>query len=269
MNAGRISFRLLAVLALMAPPAGAAERAVDVELVLAADISGSIDIEEAGLQRQGFIAALLDGQVQAVIQSGRFGRIALTYAEWAGAPHQETLVPWTEVGDRDSAERFAAALAAAPVRTATYTSISRLIDYALPGFASNGFRGERHIIDISGDGPNNKGPQVTTSRDAALARGITINGLAIINGRPGRYGFPPLPDLDLYYADCVIGGPGAFVVVANGFEDFARAIRRKMLLEIAGVLPPRPRLHRTQARPRPPCDAGEKRLQDWEPASDF
>ncbi len=245
------------------------ERAVDVELVLAADISGSIDIEEAALQRRGFVAALLDPEVRAVIASGRFGRIALTYVEWAGAPHQHVVVPWMEIaGDRD-ADRFAAALAAAPVHTATWTSISRLIDHARPRFESNGFRGERHIIDISGDGPNNKGPLVTSSRDAALALGITINGLAIVNGRPGRYGMPPMADLDLYYADCVVGGPGAFVVVADGFEDFARAIRRKMLLEIAGHAPPRPWHHRVQARSRPPCDAGEQRLQDWEPGNEF
>ena len=143
--------------------------------------------------------------------------------------------------------------------------------YAPHFFEGNGFRGKRRIIDISGDGPNNKVEHVADARDRALAEGIVINGLTIINDRPQVYGYPTFPDLDLYYEDCVIGGPGSFMVVADGFKDFARAVLRKLVTEIAGRTLPQNLIWLAAARPRPPCNAGEIQLQeflenqDWQP----
>ncbi len=243
----------------------AAERAVDLELVLAVDVSGSIDIEEAVLQRQGYLQALRHPTVVEAIEQGRLGRIAVTYVEWAGDLFQRSVVDWQEISDARSAAAFADALERAAVTTELWTSISTAIDFAALKFETNGFRGTRRVIDISGDGPNNRGDYVVEARDRALAKDIVINGLAIINGRPGRYGYPPLPNLDLYYEDCVIGGQNAFVVVADGFGDFGRAILRKMLLEIAGRAPPARLLRPATERLRPPCDAGELQLRNWSP----
>jgi hypothetical protein len=144
-----------------------------------------------------------------------------------------------------------------------WTSISGAIAFGAESFEGNGFRSERRIIDISGDGPNNSGAYVNLVRDRAVADGVAINGLPIINDRPQIYGYPPFPDLDLYYQDCVIGGPGAFIVVADGFKDFARAILRKLVTEIAGRVPPQRLLWRAAARPRLPCNAGEIQLQEF------
>ena len=243
----------------------AQDRPVDLELVLAVDVSGSIDIEEAELQRQGYLSAIRHPEVVEAIRGGRLGRIAVSYVEWAGDLHQRTLVGWSEISDAESAAAFAGALERQLVQTQLWTSISTVIDYAARSFEGNGFQGRRRVIDISGDGPNNSGGYVVAARDRALDADIVINGLTIINGRPGRYGYPPLPNLDLYYEDCVIGGSGAFVVVADGFGDFARAILRKMLLEIAGETPPAPLLRRANDRIRPPCNAGELQLRSWRP----
>lgn len=248
---------------------------VDLELVLAVDVSGSIDPEEARLQRNGYFAALADPEVIGAIRSGLLQRIAVTYVEWAGASHQRTVVGWTEIGDEAEARDFAARIAAAPVPTESLTSISGAIDYALPQFGRNGFEGTRKVIDISGDGPNNIGLPVVEARDRAVAAGVTINGLPIVNDRMSPGGWPPLPDLDLYYAHCVVGGAGAFIIVAENFETFAAAIRRKLLLEIAGLSPFAPetastRLWRAAAggtspgsqRQPPPCDIGERRFRE-------
>ena len=254
----------LAAVGLVDGPACAAERAVDLELVLAADISGSMDLEEASLQRQGFIAAIQDPDVVEVIQRGGLGRIAVTYMEWAGHSIQSTVVGWTEISDAASAHAFARAIERSEPRTALWTSISAAISTAARSFESNGFEAPRRVIDIAGDGPNNSGEIVVEARDRAVAAGIVINGLPIVNDRPAPdFNFPALPNLDLYYEDCVIGGTGSFLIVANGFQDFARAIRRKLILEIAGRTPPRPLLHRVAERQRPPCDAGEKQLRGW------
>ncbi len=235
----------------------AAERAVDLELVLAADISRSMDLEEAALQRQGFVRAFRHRDVIDAIQRGRFGRIAVTYVEWGGDRYQRTRVDWAEISDTSSAAAFAEAVERSSAFLVEWTSISGAIAFGAQSFEDNGFHGARRIIDISGDGPNNSGVYVVLARDRAVAQGIVINGLPIINDRLNIYGYPLMPDLDLYYEDCVIGGHGAFIVVAHGFEDFARAIRRKMVLEIAGQAPPLHLLRLTAARPRPPCNAGE------------
>lgn len=238
---------------------------VDLELILGIDVSGSIDDEEARLQRQGYIRAFRDARVVNAIRQGRLGRIAVFYFEWAGFGHNKPVVDWTVVHDEASAESVAARLEAAPIETARRTSISGAIDFAAPLFDFNAFDAKRRVIDISGDGPNNWGRDVTLARDAAVARGITINGLPIINGNPTRFGWPGeyTGDLDLYYQDCVIGGPLAFVVVANGFADFAAAVRRKLILEIAGLTPPSPaRLWPAATRASPACDSGERRWRN-------
>ena len=252
-----------ALLLLAGPSVRAAEREVDLELVLAADISDSMDLEEATLQRRGFANAIRHPRVVQAIRSGALGRIAVTYMEWAGDHYQQTLVDWTEIADAASAGAFAEAILQQKTKTENWTSISQAVTVAAGHFESNGFRSWRQIIDISGDGPNNRGALVVQARNRVVEQGITINGLPIINDRPGRFGAPPMPDLDLYYEDCVIGGPGAFVVVADGFRDFARAILRKMILEIAGA---RPRLRLAQfgmSGRRLPCNVGEWMVEHW------
>lgn len=253
----------------------AAERlAVDLELVLAVDVSGSIDAEEMKLQRDGYVAALTHPDVIQAITRGLIGRIAIAYVEWAGHETRRLVVDWAEIADRTSADAFAARLAAAPIRSGVSTSISGAIDYILPMFGANGYEGTRRVIDISGDGPSNQGAPVTDARDRAEAAGVIINGLPILNDRPNALNFPNLPDLDLYYEGCVISGDGAFVVVANNFEAFGEAVRRKLILEIADqpgprrhyVGPPKPRLFRaagTGAVYEKGCDIGERQVQEF------
>ena len=255
---------------LLAPHDGMAEnRAVDLELVLAADVSRSMDLEEATLVRLGFVRAFRHPDVIGAIQRGRLGRIAVTYVEWAHHQYQRTRVDWVEISDVATAAAFAEAIEQSNVFLVEWTSISGAIAFSSQRFEDNSFDSERRIIDISGDGPNNKGAYVAAARDRAVADGIVINGLPIINDRPQDY--PPFPDLDLYYEDCVIGGPGAFMVVADGFKDFARAILRKLVTEIAGRGPPQNLIRLAAGRRRPPCNAGEIQLrehlgsQDWQP----
>ena len=229
---------LLACLISLASPAGAEDLPVDLELVLAVDISGSVDEVEARLQREGYIAALRHPDVVAAIQGGMFGRIALIYVEWAGDHYQRIMLDWTVIEDAAGAHAFADALAETPLMTAHWTSLSGAIDYAAPLFENNGFEGVRRVIDISGDGYNNRGRPVQQARDQAVAAGITINGLPIVNDRPNPWGGSPPRDLDLYFEERVIGGPGAFIVVAKDYTAFASAILSKLLLEIAGDQPP-------------------------------
>ena len=240
---------------------------VDLELVIAVDVSGSIDPEEAKLQRNGYVGAFSDKEVIGAITGGMLGKIAVTYVEWAGIHYSRTIVDWTVIDGEASALAFAERVAAAPIQTELWTSISMAIEYALPRFGNNGIEGTRRVIDISGDGPNNQGGMVTGFRDKAIAAGVTINGLPIVNDKPSPWGWPPLPDLDLYYKHCVIGGSGAFYVVANTFTDFARAVRKKLLLEIAGRQPYEDgpeRIFKAAAgepvRQPPPCDIGERRV---------
>ncbi|MBM3487283.1 MAG: DUF1194 domain-containing protein [Alphaproteobacteria bacterium] len=232
----RLVAAVLALLAL-APVARAIE--VDLQLVLAVDVSRSIDPEEAQLQRQGYIEAFTHPEVQKAIRSGPLGRIAVTYFEWAGTHHQQTIAAWTVIDGKPAAEKLAAILAASPVISANWTSISAAIDYAVPLFEVNGLKGERRVIDISGDGRNNQGRSAEAARDDAVAKGIVINGLPIINER-ANFGRPPERDLDVYFENSVISGPGAFMVVVRSFEAFAEAIRSKLVREIAGpALPAR------------------------------
>ena len=230
-------FSLATILVLsMAPMAQPASEPVDLELILAVDVSGSIDPDEARMQREGYIAAFSSPQVIDAIRHGFHGRIAMLYFEWAGLGYNRLLADWSVIHDAASAAAFRTILERTPPERMPRTSISQAIDYALPQFARSGHQGKRRVIDISGDGPNNWGRSVTEARDEAVAAGITINGLPIVNDRPS-FGSPQAANLDLYYTDCVIGGPSTFIIVAQGFEDFARAVRRKLILEIAGRTP--------------------------------
>lgn len=262
-----------------------AEVPVDLELVLAIDVSGSVDAEEALLQRNGYLGALTHPDVIRAIEGGFRGAIAVAYVEWAGAYHRSVVVGWTEVRNAAGAKALTDRIARVPVTRGLYTSISGAIDFALPMFDNNGFEGSRRVIDVSGDGPNNEGRLVTLARDAAAAARVTVNGLPIVNDRVDPYGRRQLPDLDLYYRACVVGGPGAFMVVAEGFGAFAQAIRRKLIAEIAGEAPaggtivvrapaatrprivpavlhePPPPLRLVAARQAPPCNIGELMLE--------
>ncbi|HYG91565.1 MAG TPA: DUF1194 domain-containing protein [Azospirillum sp.] len=211
---------------------------VDLELVLAVDVSGSIDPEEAQLQRRGYVEAFLNPKVINAIRSGPYGRIAVTYVEWAGDHYQQTMMGWTLLDGRDSITGFADRLAETGIGRERWTSISAGLTYSGALFETSPFEGTRRVIDVSGDGPNNSGPPLSLAREGVLARGITINGLPIVNNRPNPWGGEPPRDLDQYYRENVIGGPGAFIVVADGFDAFAQAILTKLLLEIAGTPPP-------------------------------
>ncbi len=245
--------------------AARADTPVDLELALAVDVSLSIDADEARLQRQGYVEAFRDRYVIGAIRSGVLGRIAVAYFEWAGTGSVRLVVGWTLIDGPDSAQAFADTLGRKFLGAARYTSISGAIDFALPLF-DNGFEGTRRAIDVSGDGPNNRGRLVTSARDKAVAAGITINGLPILDAGGGPFSRYNIPDLDLYYRDCVIGGPGAFLVVAANFQDFALAIRHKLILEIAGPMPPRllPAQIKRTPRATPPCDIGEQILRGIE-----
>jgi hypothetical protein len=228
--------RLLAVLFALAAaivPAASADDQVDLELVLAVDVSGSMDRDEQQLQRAGYVAALTHPDVVAAVSSGLTGRIALTYMEWAGPSAQRVIVPWQVVDGEASARDFAAKLAAAPLGTMRGTSISSGLRLAASLFEGNGYTGYRKVIDMSGDGPNNMGPPVAEARDTVVALGIVINGLPIMLKQANAAGFGSISDLDDYYANCVIGGPGAFLVSVNHPSGLVDAIRRKMILEIA------------------------------------
>lgn len=237
----RLLVAALGAIGIVAGPGARAEDIpVDLELVLAVDISGSIDADEARQQREGYLAALIDPAVLQAIQSNFHRRISLAYVEWASADYQRLVVDWTLVEDEKTALSFTERLGALPPMSARWTSISGAIDFAAPLFEGNGYAGDRRVIDVSGDGPNNRGRAVTAARDAALAQGIVINGLPILNDRPQPFDLPTPKDmaLDLYYTENVIGGPGSFVIPAQDFEDFRSAILAKLIREIAGRAAP-------------------------------
>jgi len=234
-HALRIGCGILALALVWVTAPRAVAEAVDLELVLAVDVSGSIDEVEAGLQRDGYLKAITSRSVVSAITAGRHRKIAVTYVEWAGGHYQRTVVDWMVIRDLASAQAFGKKLTAEPIVTAAWTSISGAMDFALTRFAKNPHKGTRRVVDISGDGRNNSGGPVAPARAAVLAKGITINGLPIINDRPNPYGRPPDKNLDKYYKTKVIGGKGAFIVVAEGFEAFAEAIRAKLMREIAGT----------------------------------
>jgi hypothetical protein len=237
------------------------EQAVDLELVLAVDVSGSIDAEEARQQREGYIAAIADPAVVQAIHSNFHQQIALAYVEWSNPDYQRVILDWALIEDGTSAQAFVAALAEAPMLKGRWTSISGAIDFAAALFEDNGYAGDRRVIDVSGDGPNNSGRPVTLARDAAVARGIVINGLPILNDRRQPFSLPTPIDmaLDVYYAQNVIGGPGSFVIPAQDLTDFRAAILSKLIREIAAApaLPKADRGGGTAREPAPVRAAGE------------
>ncbi|MBX3578672.1 MAG: DUF1194 domain-containing protein [Rhizobiaceae bacterium] len=232
--------------------AAAPDTEVDVELVLAVDVSRSMDAEEFALQRAGYVAAIRHPDFVRAVEQGALGRIAITYFEWAGSVREESLVPWQVIDGPESAAAFADRLETEAVADFRGTSISRAIDYAAGLFERSGYQSWRQVIDVSGDGPNNTGEPVEQARDAALARGIVINGLPILI-RPS----PTFPDIDLYYAQCVTGGPGSFVLPIRDASEFAMAIRRKLILEVGG-LQPEAQVVPVQADPPVDCLKGER-----------
>lgn len=239
----------------------AQQASVDLELVLAVDVSLSMDLEEQRLQREGYVAAFRDAEVIKSIMAGPSGRIVVTYVEWAGPGNQQVVMPWTLIDSAAAAQEFSRKLEGMGISRARMTSISSALMFSDSLFDTSGVRGLRRVIDVSGDGPNNAGPPVTDIRDRLVAKGITINGLPIVLKRPSS--FFDMEQLDQYYNDCVIGGTGAFVIPIREPDEFRTATRRKLLLEIAGRQEPAPRLIRVQARAeddgKVDCFAGERR----------
>ena len=246
-----------------------AEAFVDLELVLTVDVSLSMDLDEQRLQRDGYVAAFRDPQVWAAIKSGGHSQIAVTYIEWAGAQTQLTIMPWTLIDSPERAAAFADSLEAKPISRHRMTSISGALLYSAAELERNPFKGVRRVIDVSGDGPNNSGVPVTTVRDALVAKGIVINGLPILLKTGGPNSAFDIPNLDDYYAECVIGGAGAFSIPVREKPEFAAAIRQKLLLEIASLRPaPVPRVIRTGTSSEPKsetvdCLVGEKQWQRY------
>jgi uncharacterized protein DUF1194 len=233
---------------------------VDLALVLAVDISYSMDEDEQRLQREGYFEALRSPIVLEAIRKGAVGRIAVTYMEWAGTTTQQVIAPWQIIEGRESAEAFIDKIAANPIRRAYRTSVSGAIDYGVKLLDEAPVRAFRRVIDVSGDGPNNQGRFVTLARDEAVAKGITINGLPIVLKRPG---YLDIENLDFYYEDCVIGGRGAFMVPIRERNQFADATRNKLLQEIAGLVPDEPLIRPAQARQaRISCVVGERQWNE-------
>ncbi len=245
---------------------------VDVELALMVDVSRSMTPNELEIQRHGYAAALTSDEVLGVIEQGFLGRIAVTYVEWAGPGSHRIVVDWTTIATLADAEVVAAALMKGRPVGMQRTSISSALDFAADTIEGNGYQGLRRVIDVSGDGPNNSGAPVVPARDRALARGIVINGLPLMTdeGVGVRW---TIEDLDAYYRDCVVGGQGAFVIPVASWEEFPRAVRQKILMEIASA---QPVIQRARVIPAAGSDTGsydclvgektwERFRQGWEP----
>ena len=243
---------------------------VDLELVLAVDVSSSMDKDEQKLQRDGYVAALRHPAILAAIDSGSIGSIAITYVEWGASWKITTVLDWTLLQTRQDAIDAANFLASKPIGTANSTSISSVLTAAANMLEENRYIGKRRVIDISGDGPNNVGQAVVVARADVLSRGIEINGLPILI-KQGRGGFQ-IENLDIYYRECVIGGPSAFVIPVYDKNRLASTILQKMVLEMAGIVPPRAqvRLVANKAPQMAPsfapafdCMIGEKQRDDF------
>jgi hypothetical protein len=234
---------------------------VDVELILAVDVSYSMDMDELAIQREGYAEAIVSKEFLQALKSLPNGRISVTYFEWAASSDQKIIIPWRVIDGPETADAVANEIMRTPIRRASRTSISGAINFAMPLFDENPYKGLRRVIDISGDGPNNNGSPVTIARDAALEKGITINGLPIMVKEPS-YSTMDIDNLDWYYEDCVTGGPGSFVVSIKDRSQFKQAIRTKLLLEVAGRTPERPAIPVAEKEPRIPCLIGERIWQD-------
>ncbi len=227
--------------AFLAGATAARAETVDVAIVLAADVSRSIDNVEFQLQRKGYASAIISPQVLQAIHAGVHGAIALCFVEWAGDDEQNIVAKWTVINDDETAATFAATLLHAPRSFSGRTAIGAGIDFAMAQLAASGITAERRIIDVSGDGTNNSGRPVTEARDDAVAKGVTVNGLAIVNERTGApgtffYGHTHPPGgLPAYYRDNVIGGAGAFMMHMTDFDTFDQAMTNKLVTEISSL----------------------------------
>ena len=237
----RVSLALLLLASLLGAPPQALADPVDLALVLVADVSGSIDDSEFELQKAGYAAAFRDKTVLSAIRSGAVGAIAVSYVEFAGVDQVTRVIDWTVIRDDASASAFADRFEKAPRSSRGHTSISAGIDVAVENFSEAGVEATRRAIDVSGDGTNNSGRDVTAARDAAIAAGITINGLAIINDHPASYlhaHVQPPGGLTEWYRRNVIGGPGSFVMEVHDFRTFGEAMTQKLVAEIAALEAP-------------------------------
>jgi hypothetical protein len=227
-----------------------------------------MDPDEQALQREGYITGLTSPEFLAALRQGANGKIAVTYFEWAGAGDQRVVVPWRVIDGPATAKAFTDAIAAAPYRRAYRTSISGALHFAVPLFDVSGHRGLRRVIDVSGDGANNQGDNVAIVRDEVLERGITINGLPILLKRPS-VATMDIDNLDVYYEDCVIGGPGAFVIPIRERDQFREATRTKLVQEVAGREPEARVVPVGADKPRISCTIGERMWQERWGGMDF
>ena len=234
---------------------------VDLELVIAVDISYSMDMDELAVQREGYAQAIISKDFLQAMNTGPNSKVAVTYFEWSASSDQKIIIPWRVIDGPESADAVANEIMKTPVRRGSRTSISGAINFAMPLLDENPYRGLRRVIDISGDGPNNNGEPVAGPRDVALAKGIVINGLPIMVKEPS-YSTMDIDNLDWYYEDCVIGGRGSFVVSIKDRDKFKEAIRAKLILEVAGRTPEHRIVLTAEKEPRVPCLIGEKMWQD-------
>ena len=263
--AGMIVGGDVAGIAAPSPKSGVADArhtapSVTVELVIAVDVSYSMDMDELAIQREGYAQAIVSKDFLQALRAVPGSKVAVTYFEWSMSGDEKIIIPWRVIDGPESADAVAAEIMKTPVRRGSSTSISGAIDFAVQLFEENPYRGLRRVIDISGDGPNNDGAPVTGARDAALAKGIIINGLPIMVKEPSS--MIDIENLDLYYEDCVIGGPGAFIMTIKDREKFQEAIRTKLVLEVAGLTPESEIVPAAEKEPRVPCLIGEKKSQE-------
>lgn len=238
-----------------------AATSVDIELILAVDVSYSMDLDELAVQREGYAQAIVSKEFLQALKAGPTGKVAVTYFEWAAATDQKVIIPWRIIDGPESADAVAAEILKTPVRRASRTSISGALKFAKPLFDNSGYRGLRRVIDVSGDGANNAGDLVAPTRDDVIASGITINGLPIMLKR-ASFGSLDIEHLDNYYEDCVTGGPGAFVVPIRDRSQFTEATRTKLMLEVAGRQPEARIIPVSADQPRVSCSIGEKLWQE-------
>jgi hypothetical protein len=259
--AGAMAGGDVAVIAAPNPPQQRAQAndrpVVDVELILATDVSYSMDMDELAIQREGYAQALVSPEFLQALKALPNGKISVTYFEWAAANDQKVIIPWRLIDGPESADAVSNEILKIPVRRASRTSISGAIYFAMPLFDQDPYHGLRRVIDISGDGPNNNGAPVVGARDEAISKGIIINGLPIMVKEP-TFSTMDIENLDWYYEDCVIGGPGSFVVSIKGRDKFKEAIRTKLLLEVAAKEPERPIVRVADKEPRISCLIGEQ-----------
>lgn len=223
---------------LAAATSARAETQVDLQLVLAVDVSRSIDEVEAELQRRGYVEALTNDRVIDAILSGEHKRIAVCYTEWAGTHYQVVVIDWTVIDSAGAARRFAEKLSEAPRTSQSWTAVGAALAHAGQRFENSGFAPKRRVIDISGDGRTNDGPAAEIIRDRLVTQGIVVNGLPVMMNCT-NFGRPPDLTLDKYYEENVIGGPGSFLIVADNFEQFGRAVRTKLVREVSDAGGPR------------------------------